>query len=276
MTDDLVTRFERDGFVHVRSVFTEAEASAHARAVDQAVLQRTGCDPQTLEGAQQPFVACLWLWEDCPEVRPLTFHPAVGALAARLVGAPTVRLWHDQSLYKQKGGVETAPHQDKAVIPLSGKIVTAWIPLQDVTEENGCMGYFPGSQALRTEYDEFGRPRDGSLQQWLASAGPVFVPARKGDVIFHCAGTLHMAAPNRTDAPRRAYTMTFFADGATRASAAPHPALDRAKIGLGEKADSAVTPIAWPLSGGRQPDPAPWTNRSPAEHAAKERGILPR
>ena len=53
-------------------------------------------------------------------MRALAFHPQIAGLAAALLGAPRVRMWHDQALYKEAGGRETDAHQDHAYWPIEG------------------------------------------------------------------------------------------------------------------------------------------------------------
>lgn len=44
-----------------------------------------------------------------------------------------MRIYHDQALYKEPGGGCTPWHADGYYFPLSsGKILTAWVPLQPV------------------------------------------------------------------------------------------------------------------------------------------------
>ena len=56
--------------------------------VNIAVL--TVSDTRTLaekSAYEQSFVQCQYIWEDFPDVRPLTFHPAIGELTAAIVVA---------------------------------------------------------------------------------------------------------------------------------------------------------------------------------------------
>ena len=49
------------------------------------MAKRKRDDSRTLEEKtpyEQSFIQCQYLWEDFPEVRPLTFHPAIGAASA--------------------------------------------------------------------------------------------------------------------------------------------------------------------------------------------------
>ena len=215
---------------HAKSVVPRDEiASASATRSTKAVAARKVNDTRALEDKtlyEQSFIQCQNLWEDWPDVRALTFHPAVTALATRLIGAERLRLWHDQALYKEPGGRDTDAHQDHPYWPIAEDLtLTAWIPLMDVAEENGCMGYVPGSHRGHREFiNIFTEPGSGEkLLSRLAPTAPVFVPARAGDVLFHHGYTAHLAKPNKTDAMRRVHTAIYFADGC-------HPGATRPNI----------------------------------------------
>ena len=78
--DDLAA-FERDGYVVVPGVFRADELAAYSRAVTAAVRHRSAGGLPPLEARsryRQSFVQCMNLWEDHPDVRPLTFDPRVG------------------------------------------------------------------------------------------------------------------------------------------------------------------------------------------------------
>ena len=119
---ELVAAFDRDGFVVVPGLISGAELDALGPVVDAAVELRKGADTRSLEEKsryEQSFQQCINLWEDTPEIRPLTFHPRIAAAAAALLGVEAVRLWHDQALYKEPGGRETDPHQDQPYWPIA-------------------------------------------------------------------------------------------------------------------------------------------------------------
>jgi ectoine hydroxylase-related dioxygenase (phytanoyl-CoA dioxygenase family) len=280
--DVLVERFRRDGFVHVPGVLTAEEVSRYGESVDEAVAIRKRRDTRKLAEKslyEQSFIQCQYLWEDFPAIRGLTFHPRIGALAAALIGADRVRLWHDQALYKEAGGRETEAHQDQPYWPINERdTVTIWIPLCKVDDHTGCMGYVPGSHRGDAEFvDIFNTPGDGKrLQQKFAATPPVFVHCAVGDAIFHSGYTIHMAKPNLSDQTRRVYTAIYFRDGCTRGGTRTHPSVDRSGIRVGEKIDGAATPIVWPLPQGGFPTPAPWPALgSEVQRKASELGIIP-
>ncbi len=270
-----VRRYRRDGFVHVPGVLTAAEVGRLGAAVDHAVATRKRHDHRGLDEKspyEQSFIQCQYLWEDFPAVRPLTFHPAIGRLAAALIGVPRVRIWHDQALYKEAGGRETEAHQDQPYWPIAElDTITAWIPLVDVDAETGMMGYVPGSHRGEAQFvDIFTSPGAGKALEAKQARSPKFVPCHAGDVIFHHGLTVHMAKPNRSDRGRRVYTVIFVADGAHRGGERPHPSVDRDGIPVGALIDGRATPIAWPLAGDGFPEPGPW----PAADDERRRRML--
>ncbi|HEY1707236.1 MAG TPA: phytanoyl-CoA dioxygenase family protein [Rhizomicrobium sp.] len=259
----VVEAFQRDGFVHVRGLLDPAELESHRAIIDRAVANRTRQDGRGLSEKtpfEQSFTMCQYLWEDYPEIGRLTFHPKIAGLAAALIGAKAVRLWHDQALYKEAHGRETEMHQDQPYWPIAERdSLTAWIPLVNVAEEMGCMGYIPGSHLGGVEFiDVFTTPGQGQDFQAKQTKSAVFVPCSPGDVIFHHGRTIHAAKPNLSNTVRRAHTAIYFRDGCTRANDRAHYSLDRDAIKVGAPIDGKATPIAWPLPGGRLPEPIPF------------------
>jgi ectoine hydroxylase-related dioxygenase (phytanoyl-CoA dioxygenase family) len=261
LPQDLKERFRRDGFVVVPDLLDAGLLDRVTPAIDAAVARRTRTLRPAAERSryEQSFLQCINLWEDAPEVRSLTFHPGVAEAAASLLEAPAVRLWHDQALYKEAGGRETDAHQDQPYWPMNETdTVTAWVPLVDVDEELGCMGYVPGSHrtGLRKFVNIFlGKPYDILGDPALRGVPPVFVSARRGSVAFHHGLTVHLAKANRSQRVRRVHTMIFFRDGSTRAHAGPHPSVDRGQVRVGAPIASDATPIAWPRPPGNFPSP---------------------
>jgi ectoine hydroxylase-related dioxygenase (phytanoyl-CoA dioxygenase family) len=263
LTPTLVESFRRDGFAVVPDLLRADELTRFGAAVDAGVARRGQHDDRALAERsryEQSFTQCQNLWEDCPDVRPLTFHPLIAETAARLLGVDAVRLWHDQALYKEPGGRETDPHQDQPYWPIvETDTVTAWIPFEGSTIANGAMGYLPGSHrlGLREFVDIFTGTGENPLRRReLEGTEPVWVEVAPGSVAFHHGMTFHLAKPNTTGTVRRVHTVIYFADGSTRGEGHfPHPSVERAGIAMGALIASDVTPIAWPRALGDLPDP---------------------
>jgi len=263
VNQSLIEHFRRDGFVVVPNLLTEHEIETFGAAVDRAVQDRGRSDNRKLSEKspyEQSFTQCINLWEDHPDVLPLTFHPKISQAAAMLIGVPKLRLWHDQALYKEAGGRYTEPHQDQPYWPMEERgTLTAWIPFDGSTRENGCMGYVPGSHlvGLKKFINIFRADESVKILEEPAVSGvaPVYVEVPRGSIAFHHGLTIHMAMANKSNRMRRVHTMIYFRDGATRAKSYVHPSVDRPGIKVGELIASDLTPLVWPREPGDWPKP---------------------
>jgi len=250
----IVERFRRDGFVIVDDVFTPAEMDRMTDAVVAAVAADVRYDGRTLSERsryEQSFQQCLYLWARYPEVAPWSAHPRLAAVAAALLGADAVRIWHDQALFKEPGGRPTDAHQDHPYWPIrEPDQVTAWIPLDGSTQAAGAMSYWPGSHRLGLDQfvNIFGAddPEDIASHPALRGVDPIVLEVPRGSVAFHHGLTAHRAAGNVTDRTRRVHTVIFTADGVHRSEGLGHPSVDLDGIAPGERITGAMTPVVWP------------------------------
>ena len=164
-----------------------------------------------------------------------------------------IRLWHDQALVKESGGRETDPHHDQPYWPIKeAKTITAWIPLCDVDDTNGQLGFYPGSHKLSDKkfIDIFsGKVNEKEFLETsnLKSDEISYQELKAGDVSFHHGLTFHRAKPNLSSKDRIVHTAIFFADGSTRGDDKFHFSVDRPEIKVGQKIESDVTPLAYPI-----------------------------
>ena len=136
MYEDLKKRFNEEGFVVVRDLLEPSEIEFYREVVKEAIKERKQLDERNLEDKseyEQSFVQCQNLWEDNLQIRKLTFDQRICKMASELIGAKSIRLWHDQALVKESGGRETDPHHDQPYWPIKEtNTITAWIPLCNV------------------------------------------------------------------------------------------------------------------------------------------------
>lgn len=265
LEDRFIQQFRSDGYVVIPGLVDLDELAHYQELVRHAVAARKLHDSRALTEKskyEQSFQQCMNLWEDFPDIRPLTFHPKIARAAAELIGADAVRLWHDQALFKEPGGRVTDPHQDHPYWPMAEMAaVTAWIPFDGSKLESGCLGYVPGSHLLGIrKFVNIFRAGEEDLDEQareIMVADPVYVEVPRGSIAFHHALTAHDARPNRSDRMREVHTMIYFKDGNTRSRKGRHYAVDRAAIKPGEPIRSDVTPIAWPRPAGDLPPTPP-------------------
>ena len=277
-----IEKFRCDGFVVIDGLLTDAEVEKFGVAVDRAVAARKHGDDRPLDEKspyEQSFTQCMNLWEDNPEVLPLTFHPKISEAAATLIGVPALRLWHDQALYKDAGGRYTEPHQDQPYWPMNEiDTLSAWITFDGSTRENGCMAYVPGSHlvGVRKFVNIFTADEKVKIleEPEIAAIAPVYVEVPRGAVAFHHGLTVHLAGANKSPRTRRVHTMIYFRDGATRTKPYAHPSVDRPGIKMGDAIDSDLTPIVWPRAIGDWPKP-PNMPLTPLFERLNTNGALP-
>ncbi|HEX6507378.1 MAG TPA: phytanoyl-CoA dioxygenase family protein [Chloroflexota bacterium] len=160
------------------------------------------------------------------ELRGLVQKPLLGAIAARLAGAP-IRLWHDQLLYKPPAqGATTANvgwHTDRQYwrVCTSENMLTAWIPFHDSFEQQGTITMIDGSHRWpdNTAALDFWNGDLDALQERFETGGAqvVRVPMNlpKGHASFHHCRAIHGSGPNRGTSPRRSIAV-HMQDGPNR------------------------------------------------------------
>ena len=86
------------------------------------------------------------------QIRSLVLQPIIGAIAARLAGTDTIRLWDDQLVWKPPSpevgdGPVVGWHTDRAywMTCTSEEMLTAWIPFHDCPTDMGPVIYIEGS-----------------------------------------------------------------------------------------------------------------------------------
>jgi ectoine hydroxylase-related dioxygenase (phytanoyl-CoA dioxygenase family) len=165
------------------------------------------------------FVQRINLWMDCPNMRALILDPGIGRMACDLEGIEGVRVWHDQTLIKAPWANHTAWHLDNPYWSFhSPHALSIWVALDDVTVENGCLYFMPGSHKNRG----FDSPGIGQNMNALfahhadlAECEAVPAPMKAGSCSFHNGLTAHAAGPNMTPRYRRAMTCAFMPVGST-------------------------------------------------------------
>jgi ectoine hydroxylase-related dioxygenase (phytanoyl-CoA dioxygenase family) len=215
LDDRCVATFREQGFVRLGQVLSPETLAAYGPEISRLTLQLTQEKrPLAKRGTYaQAFLQVTNLWRQSEVVREFVFSQRLARLAAELLGTPAVRLYHDQSLYKEPGGGITPAHADQFYWPLaSDRTVTAWIPLQAVTEEMGPLGFYAGSHRCTFGRDlRISDESEQHIRAYLEALDYPFVaePFAAGDVSFHLGWTFHRALANRSPAPRSVMTVIY-------------------------------------------------------------------
>lgn len=156
-----------------------------------------------------------------PALLDLLTSPDLGRVAADALGTERVRLIAAAVYIKPPGAPATFWHQDLWFFPVAdAPMVTLWLPLTQVGEDNAPMLYSAGSQrAGFIDWEEDTVPTDWPVQ--------CLSPMATGDVAIHDGWTLHASRANTSDQPREAVGLSYIADGtrfATRDALRREPA----------------------------------------------------
>ena len=215
LTERQIADFRRDGFIRLKDVFNADELRHYGDEITRLTI---ALNTQTLPLEQRTtydraFLQVMNLWEQGGLAREFVFGKRLAGLAAALLQVDGVRLYHDQSLYKEPGGGFTPAHADQFYWPLAtNRSITAWVPLQAVPMDMGPLAFYAGSQN-----EEFGRDLEISDESECAITANldaqgfrvVDEPFALGEVSFHLGWTFHRAGPNRSTTPRSVMTVIY-------------------------------------------------------------------
>ncbi len=263
LTEAQTAQFHRDGFLRGGRVLSEDAVGVLQDEMARVI--RDGGDaarPQpvmlhNMSKSDSPVWQIVDIWMASGPFRDLVVNPAIGAEIAQLTDARTVRLWHDQVQYKPAavGGVNMW-HQDAPLWPTLAPMtqVTAWVALDDVDMENGCMSMVPGSHRwgdrmafLRDVNGFAGLPAEFEGHPVEVRACPV----RRGEVHYHHALTWHGSSANVSGRPRRAVALHYMTEQTRYVAAGRHPMQPHITVGDGEMIQGDAFPVAWTAGDGR-------------------------
>jgi hypothetical protein len=262
LTEEHITQYQRSGHVLIRRLLDPRWLSGLRPGILTAFERNRPKSPTRPATAyEKAFIQIVNMGLTEPTVRELTWSPILGAVAARLMGVAGARIFIEDSMFKEPGGGHTPWHQDGSCLPFEPQhMVTAWIPLVDVSERNGSLRFVAGShrRGLLGPVD-ISEETDALFQKLIdeerlpIDANP---PMQPGDVSFHAGTTIHSASPNGSPAMRELMAIHYFADG-SRVGELDNPAKtslvrhSAPELGVG---DLAVSP-AWPLVYSAEPEP---------------------
>lgn len=255
--DACITRYESEGFLRLRQVLDQGELKGFGAEITRLTLALNQQD-KPLEARNtydRAFLQVMNLWRVSDDVKHFVFGQRLAHIAAQLLRVDKVRLYHDQSLYKEPSGGITPAHADQYYWPLaSDRTITVWIPLQPTPLEMGPLEFFKGSHRTSIGRDlPISNESEAQICADMEARG--FDVDRTGydlgDVSFHAGWTFHRAGANLTDQPRSVMTIIYM--DADMRVADPVNDMQRADLaqwlpGLRphEVAASPINPILYP------------------------------
>ncbi|WP_214483005.1 phytanoyl-CoA dioxygenase family protein [Bacillus sp. SM2101] len=215
--------FKYNGHVLLREVATGEEISCYQPIIQEAVFNfnqetRALADRDTFGKA---FLQTINLWRKDARIKKYVMSKRFGKIAADLLGVDQVRLYLDQSFFKESGGGPTPWHQDNEyMMELDpDKKITMWMPLIDIPSSIGSLSFISGSHKLKSTTMKI------ALKEKLNTV--TYGGMKAGDATFHDGWILHGANQNNEKFDREVMTITYYADPAKIIH--PHDNEDRIK-----------------------------------------------
>lgn len=245
LTLEEIEKFQADGYLKGKEVIGDEEVEVLRAELLRVIDDREGAGKQpvllrNLGKDDAPVWQIVNIWEASGPFFHLIHNPIIIEEMAQLTGAKTLRIWHDQIQYKPAttGGVNMW-HQDAPLWPILAPMteVTAWVALDDVDEENGCMSMVPGSHLwgnhmnVLAQFPSF----DAVPGEFEGHAVTVRTcPVRKGEVHYHHALTWHGSNSNRSARPRRAIALHFMTNATRFVASGDHVMKPFVEVGDGD------------------------------------------
>jgi hypothetical protein len=224
-TEATVLFYRKHGFALCPDLVTEAEL-VEAEALVAEVLESDGPreDGMLFDYAapggdcSDPAVLQLLLpFDYAPRLFETALFKNAASVARSLLGPAVV---YRGSHYMEKPGPRdnpTAAHQDEAFWDPAAlhEAVSLWFPLQDTTEENGCLRFVPGGHENDIIHPHQHLNRDPRVHALEVCPGTfddsefVALPVSRGSASVHHCRVLHDAGPNGSSKQRRALIVNF-------------------------------------------------------------------
>ena len=144
--------------------------------------------------------------------------PLVQNICARVYGAETpIASYRAMFMNKPAGYGTLLPwHQDRWSHLDRDPLITVWTALDPATIANGCVQIIPGSHkhGLLNPDHPSGFVTEEQASEILKTATPIHLELEAGEAVLLHNWMLHSSDTNRTDRPRRAFSVSYM-DGNT-------------------------------------------------------------
>jgi len=214
---DLKASFDRDGYVAVRKFLPDGELNELISQIDRYIREVAPglTDEQAYyqDKSRPATLKQLPRMDGDPFFAEYSHHAVWTELAASLLGESCTV--DDPQWFNKPPGTQhpTPAHQDNFYLCLQPpSVLTMWLALDVVDEENGCLRYLPGSHKYGPR--PHGVTKTVGFSQGITDFGPpdraneVTLVAEPGDLICHHGEMVHRADANRSATrSRRAFAM---------------------------------------------------------------------
>ena len=209
-----IDQFDQDGYVIVNDIFSADELRdlvAITDAADAEAVAVLAAQPNERIAISEKGAITFagQLASKIPAIRRFVKNPTIMGACRDLVG-PDVRMYHDQTVYKQIEKPRRFPwHQDNGYLFVNPQhYLTCWISLNGATIENGCPQVVTGLHKQGT-MSHYIVPTLGYECFETPPSTPAIAEVRAGGAVFFSSLTPHLTGPNTSNGVRKAYIVQY-------------------------------------------------------------------
>lgn len=219
VTTELHQQYCAEGYFVLERVLGDDDLELLRSGADQAMakidaeMDAAGTDRLGINLRGKRYFSS-WAYRDRPELRRFLFGDTMAQVCRALLGDEAFLFWEQYVVKAGDAETSFAWHQDSGYVHEDHEpYLTCWIPLDDVTEENGTVYLLPYSRSGVRSYVK--HVRDETVNDLVGYFGPdpgmpVIVPA--GSLVCFSSVVLHRSGPNLTDRLRRVYIAQYSSD----------------------------------------------------------------
>ena len=218
--------FDQDGFVHLPCFLTNLQLVELQKAVERYILEIVPQLNQSevfFDNPEKPeTLKQLQRMEQDPFFANYSRHSHWNKTASEFLGEPVEVLGVEYFNKPPKTKHKTPPHQDNHYFCLAPpQVLTIWVALDYIDDENGCIHYVRGSHTLPVRQHRLSSTLGFSqcipdYSQSDMDSESKFT-CQPGDAVIHHGNTIHRAGPNLTkNRQRRALAMVSRGKSASR------------------------------------------------------------
>ncbi len=160
---------------------------------------------------------------DQPELRRFLFSDMMAEICRATLGSDAYFFLEQYVIKAGDPDTAFAWHQDSGYLHENHKpYLTCWIPLDDVTEENGSVYLLPYSRSgIRSYVKHMFEPGGEDRVCYFGSDPGIPMTARAGSIVCFSSVVIHRSGPNRTDQLRRVFLAQYSPEVITKNDDSP-------------------------------------------------------
>lgn len=215
VTDEMARQYAEDGYFVLERVVGEDDLDLLRSAAQFSIdrldreMSDAGVDRIGINARGKRYFSAM-VYQQRPELRRFIFGPTMEQICRRVLGDTAYLFWEQYVIKAADPDTTFAWHQDSGYVHENHQpYLTCWIPLDDVTEENGSVYLLPyGRSGIRSYVKHVQIETGDKVCYFGADPGmPVIAPA--GSIVCFSSTVIHRSGANLTDRLRRVYLLQY-------------------------------------------------------------------